>query len=247
MAYVSPWRTEHESFPQPDDATVKVWRYLNLAGLAWILSRQQLPFLRVDLFADPFEGSVTRTTFDAWSVNPRNAKLFAQIRPQMKRQTYASCWHLGSAESEAMWRLYCSSGEGVALQTSYETLDAALDPGVFLGKVSYVDYEKDSMPSSENSITPFMHKRPAFAFEQEVRAVIWKPAYEVAKGLIPDLNDQPDAMPVSFDVDKTIEALFVSPYAPEWYRDAVLAVVDAMCAPLASRVEWSGMKRIPLY
>jgi hypothetical protein len=54
------FRQLHPSFPQPDDRAVKVWRYLDLARLVEIVSKRKLPFIRADLFHDPFEASIPR-------------------------------------------------------------------------------------------------------------------------------------------------------------------------------------------
>lgn len=133
MSYVSPHRPSHESFPQPDDGAIKVWRYLDLPRLISLLMSNQLKLTRVELLDDEFEGSVTRGDYEAWRVNPDNAKTMARMRAEMKKMAYVSSWHANNAESEAMWRLYCGPREGVALRTSYEKLDRSIHPHAFIG------------------------------------------------------------------------------------------------------------------
>jgi hypothetical protein len=41
----------------PPDANITVLRYTSLAGLVWMLTRHELPLIRLVLFGDPFEGS----------------------------------------------------------------------------------------------------------------------------------------------------------------------------------------------
>ena len=60
--------------------------------------------------------------------------MFAIARPQLKREVCVSCWHARNAESEAMWR-YCPNDEDVALRTSYETLDRAVDAAIIVDEV----------------------------------------------------------------------------------------------------------------
>lgn len=127
-AYVSPYRSPHQSFPQPDTGSVKVWRYLSLPKLISLLHSQRLHFIRADQLRDDFEGSVTRGVQEKW----RRVERMSSLRLEMKRQVFASCWHENNADSEAMWRLYCGETDGVALKTSYETLDRSLPAGVFL-------------------------------------------------------------------------------------------------------------------
>jgi hypothetical protein len=249
MSYISRYREPHESFPQPDDGSIKVWRYLDLAKLIGVLHCNQLPFVRMDLLGDEFEGSVPKSVYDAYAANPLNAATMARLRPQLKRSAYVTCWHANNAESEAMWRLYCGDGEGVALQTTYERLDASLqEKGVFLGRVTYVDYEHGGFDQI-NSLTPLMHKRPAFEHEREVRGVIWRPAKLIADGLRPEdfPPGEPPVMTIRWNVADVVDNVFVSPYAKEWYRDVVATVIERFAPALVGRLCWSGMKAAPLF
>ena len=108
MAYKSPYRTAHVSFPQPADGSITVWRYLNLAKLIELLVGGKLILVRVDLLKDEYEGSVTHGVYEAWSNSP-NAAAISRARAEFRNQTYVSCWCAGDAESEAMWRLYCGA------------------------------------------------------------------------------------------------------------------------------------------
>jgi hypothetical protein len=250
MPYVSQYRATHESFPQPEDGSIKIWRYLDLPRLVALLMRNQLPLTRVDLLKDEFEGSVTKGVYEAWKVNPRNAEMFARARPQFKRMVYVSCWHANNGESEAMWRLYCGEREGIALRTSYETLDRLLPTAAFLGKVTYVDYKSDGrLPADANVLTPFMYKRQAFEHEHEVRVAVWLHAMLIALGKTPDQfpSDEPETIGLDWNIDQAIENVFVSPYAPEWYRDVIVGVLEKFAPALVSRLLWSNLKGVPLY
>jgi hypothetical protein len=82
---------------------------------------------------------------------------------------------MNQGESIAMWSLYNSGSEGVAVQTTVGQLKVALrhDPRITLiGRVTYLDYERDTMINSLNTISPLMHKRRSFQHEAEVRALI---------------------------------------------------------------------------
>jgi hypothetical protein len=251
--YVSAVRPPHESFPQPLDGSIKVWRYLNLPRLVSLLVAHKLILTRVDLLNDQFEGSVTRGVYEAWKVNPHNAAMFARMRPELKQHVYVSCWHANNSESESMWRLYCGDQEGIALQTTYERLDGSISPHAFLGEVTYVDYSADNRMSNDgNTLTPFMHKRLAFQHEREIRVALWAPAYSISLGakepseFLPSGTDYPVFM-IDWDIIAAIDHVYVSPYAPEWFRDVVAAVLERFAQPLASRLMWSNMKGIPLY
>jgi hypothetical protein len=243
MAYVSPHRDAHDAFPQPDDPTVKVWRYLDLPRFIWLLSTGALAFARVDTLEDPFEGSVPPAVYQKWKTT--HADLVANARRGLRKQAFVSCWHVNNTESEAMWRLYCGSRDGIALQTTYEKLDASLPNGIFLGAIQYLDYECDTDPPRD-ALALLMRKRQAFEHEHEIRALIWPPSSP--PGLVPpNLEEDAHVINVPWAAADSLERIYVSPYAEEWYRDVVTSVMQRFAPNLVERLTWSHMRGVPLY
>jgi hypothetical protein len=243
MPYVSPHRPPHDSFPQPEDPTVRVWRYLDLPRFIWLLSTGALAFARMDSLEDPFEGSIPPAVYEAWK--SRNAELVAGVRRGLRKQAYVSCWHANNTESEAMWRLYCGSHEGIALQTTYEKLDASLPGGVYLGQITYLDYDCDTQPPHD-TLALLMRKRQAFEHEHEIRALVWPP--ESPRELAPrDQDEDVRVINVPWPARDYLERIYVSPYAEEWYRDVVVSVMERFAPDLVDRLTWSRMRGVPLY
>jgi hypothetical protein len=189
----------------------------------------QLLLTRVDLMKDEFEGSVTRGVYEAWrrEYPAEIERMFGAAR----RMMYVSCWHANNDESEAMWRLYCGNQGGVALRTSYATLDRCTHPEAFIGEISYIDFSSsDRLPADNNYFTPFMYKRLAFRHEQEVRVVMWR-----RTSRLPARDEgEPPTMGLDWNIGEAIENVFVSPYAPEWYRDVVEGVLQKFAPVLAT-------------
>jgi hypothetical protein len=52
---------------------------------------------------------------------------------------------------------------------------------------------------------------------------------------------------LDWNITEAIEAVWVSPYAREWYRNVVEAVLRQFAPPLLQRLKWSQMKGVPLY
>ncbi len=94
-----------------------------------------------------------------------------------------------------------------------------------------------------------MHKRAAFAYEHEVRAVVWREASAIFKGVpIEDIpSDDPPAIGIEWNVNLALDAIYISPYAEPWYERVVREVIAKFAPSLETRVEWSKMKGIPLY
>ncbi len=159
-------------------------------------------------------------------------------------KTDVNCWHLGNPESEAMWRLYCPGNNGVAIQTSYSKLveSTANDPELYIGQVTYIDYESQGFPL-DNIFYPVMHKRISFAHEQEVRLV--KIRHPDNSGFTQEFY--PPGISIDWPLELTIEAIYVDPYAPEYFYDVVRAVVRRIAPNLEGRVRPSQMRAPPIY
>ena len=225
--------TAHSSFLQPQDTLLPVWRYLSLTKFISLLSNKAFYFSRADLLGDPHEGTIPaenaaniRTQF----CDPDRPDLIVKARKMNKLFTYVSCWHLNETESEAMWRLYCPTNEGVALQTTYAKLAQSIQTvDVYLGLVRYIDYRSQFMPL-DNAFNPIMHKRKAFEHEREVRAVMWQ--INSIESIERDFDElecherNPRGFNVSIDLARTLDAIYVNPYAPDLYYEVVRAVMD---------------------
>lgn len=71
---------------------------------------------------------------------------------------------MGDHQSDAMWRLYCSSGEGMAIRSTIGRLKNALAATplrVFIADVKYIDYMAAFLPF-DSELQPFVHKRISF-------------------------------------------------------------------------------------
>lgn len=242
-------RTPKE-FLQPTDSNVKVWRYLDLAKFIWMLRFRKLYFPRVDLLSDPHEGALSpknRETLkkfysDSGYYSRRQLESFSARRRRQRSEVYASCWRMGNSESEAMWRLYCGFRDGVAIQTTYAKLrDSITYPEVYIGLVKYVDYNANRIPYN-TFLRPFMHKREAFSHEHEVRAI----TIHTKKGSA-GKNQSPLGVSIKLNIARAVDQVWVSPFAPEWFHEVVVAVVKELQPDLGSKISWSNMRSEPFF
>ena len=196
---------EHSEFMPPDSPDAKIWRYMDLAKFLSLLNQRCLYFSRLDRLSefDPFEGYYTHLNlaFDKlrfedmsaeWkeSTGIKDEKIFSSITETNKSSrelvkyhrsvTFVNSWHIKEHESAAMWKVYLSNNEGIAIQSTYQRLMESLasynDFEVYVGKIKYIDYEKEAIPMG-NLISPFMYKRKSFEYEDELRALIWTPQH----------------------------------------------------------------------
>jgi hypothetical protein len=228
---------------------MKVWRYMDIAKFVWLLKEKRLFMSRLDKLADPYEGSLTAKTIEGIDLFLRQHgskdgwdDLSNRYR-QNQATTYVCCWHANEQESEAMWRLYCGHGNGIAIQTTYEHLVSAIEKEyeVYIGCVKYIDYEQEWFPDA-NAFHPVMHKRLAFAHEREVRLVSSPSTFRA-----PSAEAPPESVAIHWDSSTKVERVYVDPYAPEYFFDAVQTIVDVVEPSLGSRLVWSQMKAAPLF
>lgn len=240
-------RLAHPRFPQPPDPSVKVWRYMNLPKLISLIQSNALYLARLDQLADPYEGSTTHRTaagIDAFLKtlgSDRGYQDMANVYEKNRESMFVSCWHANEHESEAMWRLYGGGASGIAVQSTYSRLIDSVETqyDVYVGLVQYIDYNTASFPSA-NVFYPVMHKRASFAHEREVRLVRhWTPN--------PEHDERTLSLSMPWNVEAFCDHIYVDPYAPEYYFEAVKAVVETMAPALLSRLEWSQMKTAPFF
>ncbi len=208
---------------------------MDLAKFVWMLQRSALYFCRADMLGDQFEGYYTRRmakradefaiAFAGSGTPPEKARelhgSFLKILREQRRRHFISCWHMSRHDSAAMWRLYTSMNESVAVETSYNSLFNSIPDYAYCGMVKYIDYDRDYIPS-DNLYNFVISKRASFAHEQEVRCVVhsWesKPKAEVVSsgsGLI-----------VPVRLEKLVSRVFVSPSASDMFREVVDGLLE---------------------
>lgn len=244
----------HPIFVQPENEDIRVWRYMDFTKFVSFIESRCLYFARADKLGDSFEGSLPKMNVEARK-NVKQRILLSPVFPQEFRASYSkhiesegeinqrwrkhfaiNCWHMNEHESAAMWELYLKSSEGIAIQSTYRKLRESIldDEKVYLGKVKYIDYEKESIdhyydPNSANDFifnmfSPFIHKRKSFEHEREVRALIEKPptTCEDQKGNFKDTIDC--GIKIRVNVERLVEKIYVAPSAPDWFSDLVRTV-----------------------
>lgn len=228
----------------------KIWRYMDFAKFISMLDKEALFFSGADKLGDPFEGS-----FPKANINKRRGVWTTQISgnapPSLSeyyrlfvQRTAINCWHLNDYESDAMWKLYLKSGEGIAIQSSIGRLIASLkkyaQSKIYVYRVEYVDYETFKIP--EDSLSPYFYKRISFKHENELRAVIQIDREgQINADKIPFIN----GVYVPVDLEKLIERVYVSPTCPDWQKEATQSIIDQY--ELDRRVRRSKLSEQPKY
>lgn len=247
----------------PPDLNAKIWRYTDLAKLLSLLERQALFFCRMDRLSDPFEGSYPQLNVQArkealeqilsdQSSDARERATLSEKAMELyfeyqRKCTAVSCWHLSEWESAAMWQLYLSGDEGIAIQSTCQRLIDAVsaDPErVFIGLVRYLDYDKEAVPDG-NLLVPLSCKRKSFEHEKELRGMVWKPGSGKPGPIDFSSSAWEYGLYVKVDVPRLIERIHLAPTAPKWMYEMLSSVLKRY--PFDIEVKQSDLDKTPVY
>ncbi|WKV12188.1 DUF2971 domain-containing protein [Marivirga harenae] len=253
---------------EPDD-NLTIWRYMDLEKFESLLNQKSLFFCRSDKFSDPYEGSVPKREVEfrqkmehiiasefGKKITTEEAKNKSDeigiFHQKLKRSFIVNCWHQNDGESDAMWRLYLKSNEGVAIQSTVRGLKAAFessDEEVAISKVRYLDYEKDvwydkkDYPvKSYNLSSPIIHKRKAFEHERELRLFA-----EIQDAVHDDYywEDNENGKFISCDLNKLIHKIILPPTSGGDVKRKVEEILGSNGK--TSIIEKSSLLKPPVY
>jgi len=229
------------------DAHIRVWRYMSFAKLVWMLQKKQLWMSAAELLGDKWEvmldtpqlNTVIKKRPPDYSAQAATERAASIIR-ELRKQTFVNCWTASEHESHALWRIYCPSSEGVAIQTTLNRLRESV--GLPVHEVVYGIHGTDGRTPDVTKLVT--QKRPMFAYESEVRIV-----------LVNDFADKnnPERITVGVGVDwdpeRHLEHIWVHPDAPFWFMETVTETVRQLAPGLSHDgiplVPWSRMNSSP--
>lgn len=220
----------------------EIWRYIDLTKLLWILQEEKLHFhLLAEFEEDNFEGTLPRATRDAARVSLEESDniadnkilgLLNHSQDAARNLSQVNCWHAKDGESAAMWKLYSSSGRGVAIKSTVGNLMDSLSESktdVYISPVRYVDFYKkwDELSDSDREILNelFMKsegrnllqnavlKRKEFSHENEIRAITTDFDNITDTG-----NGSGSFQNLSINPKELIDAIVLSPNMPHWAK-----------------------------
>lgn len=250
MSETDKWKFHN---PPPQDAVL--WRYMDFTKFIALLETRSLFFARADSLGDPFEGALPQKNMEERYTNlhpelqeaiSMSPFLVSSLLRQFTRLTWVSCWHEGSHESEAMWKLYSSAHGGIAIKTDFNAFVRSFNTGqssetIHFGRVQYLDYATDLIPE-DRLLSPYLHKRKSFEHEREVRAIV----QDVPTGQIATLSQDAD-IGISYEVDlnRLVQEVIIDPFAPGWLYDLVnlIAIRYNLDAPIVK----SSLANAPIW
>jgi hypothetical protein len=245
---------DHPDLEKPKNENAQIWRYMDFTKFVSLLDKSALFFSRSDKLGDSFEGSYSKANIElrptVYGESGKGAQdLPARLSNVFKafpRFTLINSWHLNEYESAALWKLYLKSNDGIAVQSTFKHLRDSLKHekySIFIGKVKYIDYEKDWLPEG-NTLYPYIYKRKSFEHEQELRAIIQEMPSKNGKI---DLSIPPfdEGLYVSVDLKVLIDRIYLAPACPKWLFELTESVTKKY--GVDKEVKQSSLDDIPVY
>jgi hypothetical protein len=259
----------HPEFKAPANSDARIWRYSDLAKFLSLIDKAALYFPRLDKLDDRFEGYYTKKSpvVDISNLTPaqvkaslkteddnlvqeilRGGRMLREFSKMQREITFVNSWHCQEHESAAMWAQYLKTQEGIAIQSTYSRLCAALSDykeyEVYIGMVNYLDYDSDTIVQG-NALTPVISKRRSFEHERELRAVVWTMQHgKNGWGLENKLKDS-NGLYVPVSTSSLIERVYVAPTAPGWVRELLESLMKKF--GLSAPVLQSSLAEAPFY
>ena len=147
-----------------------------------------------------------------YGINGINTSLQTVIEENIS-QSGVSCWHKSEHESEAMWKLYSASGQGIAIESSIGRLNDSIinKESLEIKSVEYIS--EDEQKKEYGKHDPLFLKRKSFEHEKELRAII-------------SLKEKGKGTFVECDLDKLISRIHISPLVEPYFKE----IVEKICA-----------------
>ena len=235
--------------PLQPDFNDKVWRYMDLPKFINLLDSKKLYLPSAERLEDKHEGSIflfqkerEQKTYSEKGL-PHLIPLLSEVRRELLKCVFISCWHHNQSDSHAMWRIYCNPKQGVAIRTSYRKLSDRVNDLYVMGLVNYDNQD----PLSANLVAPFMQKRAAFTYEQEVRIVGNLHTSRDFRDKNGKFCPSSKHLTIPVILAELIEKIYVHPEADELYFQVVKSLVNKYAPELNACVAWSEMKAEPIY
>jgi hypothetical protein len=218
---------ENYMFHTPEKDT-HIWRYIDFTKFVDLITSSKLFFCRSDNFEDPFEGMFRLKDYE-------KTKHMFQDQELTKKFYFLNCWHINDNQSDAMWKIFLNTNNGIAIKSTVGDLIKSLDNSedeIHIGKVYYRDFEKvtfdELMFESQNrlfegrggSVSQFNYKRISFEHEKELRLFyIDMPIPHAIKNGIP--REPITHKHIDINISELINEIVIAPFADAWFKEMI--------------------------
>ena len=226
---------EDYTFKTPPE-NLTAWRYIDFEKLISLLLNEEIFFCRSDNFEDPFEGQFRLKDYE-------QTKFMFEDFEKTKKYYFLNCWHLNEFQSDAMWKIFLKTNNGLAIKSTIRSIKESFrlaTEDVHIGKIYYKDYEtvtfSELMKEEQNrvagvqggyTLNQFNYKRISFEHEKELRL------YYIDNPIPHVVKDCQPRKPIQFKKIKVvipdlINQIVISPFADKWFPQLVRDLLNRL-------------------
>lgn len=248
----------HSTLRTPLDET-RLWRYMDLSEFLCLLRENRLYFAKLEELSDKWEGAWPASFIMELEHSQEFKRLIEDGVGRKKALEYVgnarqdrqggfvvNCWHQNEVESVAMWKLYTSGDDGVAVQTTVGRLKSCLAQEArdfFIVEVEYADHDGQETPLSSDVLVPLATKKKTFRHESEVRVILDRGSLTGLQlaAFVSGTTLQGEALAIN--AITLIEKIVVAPTYPPWAITSLRSHVQQK--GIRVRVETSDLLNLP--
>jgi hypothetical protein len=252
--------TRHPSFRVPENPDLPLWRYMSGKRFRWLVENKRLYMPRIEQLTsnDAREATMPDAQSEFWKelidkaetpvVRRRHKKNFNRMLrfvANFRAGYFVSCWNHSPNENFAFWRIYgreetacpscervtVTSGESVAITTTFDKLESLLPAYIEVGAVRYLNYQTEGLDFG-NMFDYVMHKRHFYQYECEVRAVA-SAAEPAGSAALEDIlaNQIEGSYAPLVDVKALVGEVVIHPEATKHFREEIAAICEQYALP----------------
>lgn len=194
-----------------------------------IISRYDDPLDRLQKMAEGNSQKIELVNNLRDSINLDIPEKSKEAYSQITKRLTINCWYSSVHESEAMWKIYSSEGNGIAIRTSVAQMKRAIESEdqeieVNCGAIKYLDFYDETLKPSDCIVAGYLSplvKRISFAHENEIRLFI-----NSSDPIVPQNEFNPKPIRVKIDPQILIDEILISPMAKEPFISASISVCE---------------------
>ena len=239
------------------DLKTPIWKYMDLAKFLDLITHKRIFFPNGATLTDKHEGSIPDAIFKRKRIELIESGLSGRDLEEemaifniyeansMINLSLINCWSAEIDESYALWKIYLGGQQlGFAIKSTLGSLIEAIEKGndpypedYFIGKVEY----NESLPPGENHrLKMLTRKMPFYKYENEIRLIILN--YPRSEGGTQTPYSLNVGRHVIVDTEILIEEAYLSPFAPKWVYDSLIATITMVDSTIGERLRESKIK-----
>ncbi|UYZ39009.1 DUF2971 domain-containing protein (plasmid) [Clostridium beijerinckii] len=199
------------------DPEMKVYRYISLKQFMHFIENNKTYLTRISSWDDTWEAPTMKLP-----IQHEDGRL-SKLAYSSGMDLFAQCW-TSKKESDAMWRIYSASKDGIKIGTTVKKFELLEGPRRYaVDEIFYYENLMEGLKycDEHSSIMRIFRegliKREEFSHEQEIRLITINAPNTLEKVL----KDEENYLELNLNAKDFIEEIIIDPRAEEYYVETI--------------------------